>query len=114
MHHYNKLIRDKMPEIAKKQGKQISYRTATTDEEYWYLLKNKLQEEVRELGVDDSTENIADILDVMEAIIAFKKLDPKMLAAFRENRSMELGKFIDKLVLEESDTEIGRDQNQLI
>jgi predicted house-cleaning noncanonical NTP pyrophosphatase (MazG superfamily) len=114
MLHYNKLIRDKMPEIAKKQGKQISYRNATTDEEYWYLLKSKLQEEVRELGNNDSTENIVDILDVMDAIIQFKKLDPKMLAAFRENRAMEFGKFEGKLVLEQSDTEIGHDQSQLI
>jgi predicted house-cleaning noncanonical NTP pyrophosphatase (MazG superfamily) len=114
MHHYNKLIRDKMPEVAKKEGKQISYRNATTDEEYWYLLKNKLQEEVRELGEKDTTENIVDILDVMDAIIEFKKLDPKMLGAFRENRIMELGAFNERLVLEESDQEVGKDQEQLI
>ncbi len=114
MHHYNKLIRDKMPEIAKKQGKNISVRKAQSDEEIWFLLKNKLQEEVTELGQEDTIESITDILDVIDEIIYFKKFDPKMLNAFRDNKLMEKGGFTERLVLEASDTEIGNKQDQLI
>lgn len=114
MLHYNKLIRDKMPEVARKQGKQIKVRNATTDQEYWYLLKNKLQEEVNELGENSDMESIIDIIDVVEAIMKFKKYDRRMLDAVRENKAIEYGKFNDRMVLEESDQEIGHEQSQLI
>ncbi len=114
MLHYNKLIRDKMPEVAKRQGKHISYRKASTDEEYWFLLKNKLQEEVTEFGEKDTMENVADILDVVDAIIEFDKFDKKLLKVHRENRIQEYGRFSERLVLEKSDEEIGHDQSQLI
>ncbi len=114
MLHYNKLVRDKMLEIAKKQGKHISVRNAEADEEYWFLLKNKLQEEVTELGEKDTMDSVADLLDVIDAIIAFKKIDPKMLKVFRENKKAEQGSFVDRVVLEQSDEQIGHDLNQLI
>jgi predicted house-cleaning noncanonical NTP pyrophosphatase (MazG superfamily) len=114
MIHYNKLIRDKVPEVAKKKGMKISYRTADADEEYWFLLKTKLQEEVNEFGERADMESLIDILDVIDAIIDLKKFDRRELGAVRENKAIEYGKFTERLVLEGSDQEIGHDQNQLI
>ncbi|MBX4198552.1 nucleoside triphosphate pyrophosphohydrolase [Candidatus Parcubacteria bacterium] len=114
MLHYNKLIRDKVPQVAKRKGITIKYRTADADEEFWFLLKNKLQEEVTELGSDADMEAIVDIMEVIDTMIEFKKFDRKMLQAVRENKTIEQGKFSNRLVLEESDQEIGHEQSQLV
>jgi predicted house-cleaning noncanonical NTP pyrophosphatase (MazG superfamily) len=114
MEHYNKLIRDNVPQAYKRKGIELRYRKATTDEEYWFLLKQKLQEEVTELGQADTIENLIDIMDVIEAIIDLKKIDRKELGAIRENRSIEYGKFNARLVLESSSDEIPPDENQVI
>jgi predicted house-cleaning noncanonical NTP pyrophosphatase (MazG superfamily) len=111
---YNKLIRDKVPEQARKKGNKISIHQASTDQEYEYLLKTKLQEEITELAEGITPERIIDILDVLDTLIEFKKYDKKELQAIRENIEIEQGKFSKRLVLESSQKEIGHDQNYLI
>jgi len=49
MKTYNKLVRDKIPEIIKAYGRECDTLTASGDEKY-KLLEVKLQEEVGEVG----------------------------------------------------------------
>ena len=64
-----KLIRDRIPEIAKKENRVINYATAENDELYIALLRNKLAEEASEfLGTGDVTK-LADVLTVLKALI---------------------------------------------
>jgi predicted house-cleaning noncanonical NTP pyrophosphatase (MazG superfamily) len=63
-----KLVRDKIPQIIKKQGKNIVFRIAEK-QEYKELLLAKLQEEVNEFVSDQNEEEIADILEVIDALI---------------------------------------------
>jgi predicted house-cleaning noncanonical NTP pyrophosphatase (MazG superfamily) len=114
MIHYNRLIRDNVPEMVKRKGKKIEYHQAAVDEEYWYVLLAKLQEESNEFAKDSSMEQLGDIIDVIDAIIAFKKFDLKELRALRENKNNELGGFEKRWVLEKSEEEIGERQEQPI
>lgn len=96
-----------------KKGTPVKYHVAAADEEYWYLLKQKLQEEVSELnGRNGDAEALIDILDVIDAMITFKNFDRKEIEAVRENKAIEQGKFANRIVLDQSDEEIGRVQSQ--
>ncbi len=48
-----------------KEGKNIIYHTAETDQEYWFKLREKLQEELREFDERGDIESLADIFEVL-------------------------------------------------
>lgn len=102
MTKYNKLVRDKIPEYIKsKGGTPITH--IANDEEYWQKLKEKMREEVEELFVKpDTIEEMADILEVMDAIIDFRKFNKEELQNVKNKKAEERGKFKDKIILEES------------
>ena len=69
-----KLIRDKIPELAKKDGQVLNYATAENEELYIALLKNKFAEEASEfLNTGDVTE-LADVLTVLKALVKAAKV----------------------------------------
>ncbi len=105
--HYNKLIRDNIPDIAESKGKKLVVRRIQTDQEYWAKLKVKFQEEINEFGESQNMDTLVDILEVLDAIIEFKKFDVKELRALKENKRIEFGKFSKRLILEQSDEEMG-------
>mgnify|MGYP001587281688 FL=1 len=98
---YNKLVRDKIPEIIRKKGEECKTRIAE-DKEYWQKLKEKLQEEIEEFQKDESIEEIADILEVLEAIAEYKKFDREEIDRIKTKKSEERGKFKDRIILDES------------
>jgi predicted house-cleaning noncanonical NTP pyrophosphatase (MazG superfamily) len=98
---YNKLVRDKIPEYIKSKGGKPAAHIAD-DVEYWQKLKEKLQEEVNEFMQAESIEEMADILEVIDAICDFKKFDKKELIKVKNKKAIERGKFKDKIILEES------------
>lgn len=101
MMKYNKLIRDKIPEILESKGIKFKIRFAD-DEEYWEKLKEKLMEEVIEFSEDENLEEMADILEVIDAICSYKKFNKKELKVLQKTKSKERGKFNKKIILEES------------
>lgn len=70
MKKFNKLIRDHIPEMIEKSGYKIHI-TVLNDDEYKSALEEKLKEEVHEYIADNSIEELADILEVMDAIVQF-------------------------------------------
>lgn len=98
---YDKLVRDKIPEyIRKKGGTPIVHIADET--EYWEKLKEKLLEETEEFKKDESQEEIADLLEVIDAIIDYKEFDRNKIAQIREKKVEERGKFKNRVILEES------------
>lgn len=98
---YNKLVRDKIPEIIRSRGETPVTHIAD-DEEYWLKLKEKLQEEVNEFLEAESIEEMADILEVIDAILDFKKFDKEELQKVKSDKLNARGGFKNKTILEES------------
>lgn len=64
---YKKLVRDKVPDIIRRQGERPITR-ALNEGEYLEELIRKLREEVAEFEADRSVEELADIKEVTIAI----------------------------------------------
>ncbi len=93
---YNKLVRDKIPQILDKKG--VTYRMRVAgDREYRKELVRKLVEEVREFKKDLSIEELADVLEVIKAI---KNLPEYVnVEAVRKIKNAERGRFKKRLIL---------------
>jgi len=98
---YNKLVRDNIPEIIKQKGGQSKTHIAD-DKEYWEKLKEKLLEEVREFMEAESKEEMADIFEVITAILEYQKIDLKVIIEEQKKKNAERGRFKKRIILEES------------
>ncbi len=98
MTHYNKLIRDKIPDLIKSKGETCKTRIAT-DEEYWDKLKEKLVEEVNELIKDNNIEELADVLEVIDSIKKYKDWHDARIEKIRLEKKINKGGFDDRIIL---------------
>ena len=97
---YNKLVRDKIPEIIKQKG-QIPIIHQADDDEYFEKLKQKLKEEVDEFLKDENKEELADIYEVLQEICEFKGFDKNELEVIRKKKASERGAFKKRIILDE-------------
>jgi len=96
MESYNKLVRDKIPEILDKKGVLYEKKIATL-EEYKAELIKKLVEETQEFSDDKSSEELADVLEVVEAL---KKLSEYAdVEEVRKTKAEERGAFDKRIIL---------------
>ena len=99
---YNKLVRDKIPEIIKSSRLEPVTRVLS-DDEYEVELEKKLQEEVLEyLNSDGNMEEVADILEVLFAIIKNRGYTFDDVMQLRNQKLNARGGFEDKIFLIES------------
>lgn len=96
---YNKLVRDKIPEIINSSGKNCNIRTLS-QEEYISALETKLNEEVAEYQVDKNLEEMADVLEVLQAICVARGYSLEELEQMRAKKADERGGFQDRIFLE--------------
>lgn len=99
---YDKLVRDRIPEIIEADGGRPVIHRAD-DAEYGRRLREKLVEEAQEFAADGDPEEIADVLAVLEAICAFEGIDDDHLADLRREKRERRGGFGDRIVLERVD-----------
>ncbi|MDX1535736.1 MAG: nucleoside triphosphate pyrophosphohydrolase [Candidatus Spechtbacterales bacterium] len=98
---YNKLVRDKIPDYIRGKNGNPVYHIAD-DKEYWEKLKEKLLEEVNEFIDDESEEELADLLEVIDAILKYKGFKKEEIKKIRDSKAKERGVFKDKVILDES------------
>lgn len=97
---YNKLVRDNIPEIIKKNGGEPKTRILG-NEEYKKMLDEKLLEEVNEYLKDNNIEEIADIYEVIKAILKYKKSTFEDVEKTALEKKIKRGAFEEKIFLEE-------------
>lgn len=95
---YNKLVRDRIPEIIKKQGTECEIEIAPKDKKY-ELLEEKLKEEVNEFFEDKNLEELADIMEVLFGLADSLGYDEAELLNARNNKRDERGGFKEGIVL---------------
>lgn len=98
---YNKLVRDKIVDSIEAKGERASYHVAT-DAEYAEKLKEKLQEEVTEFLESDSKEEMADVFEVITAILAERKWTLEEIIEVQRRKRTERGGFEKRIILEEA------------
>jgi len=94
---YNKLVRDKIPQIISDQGKKCKVYVAVSDD-YRQRLKDKLTEEVEEFLQDPCVEELADIQEVLLSIAEVNKWD---LEGTRVAKNLTRGGFWRRYILQE-------------
>ena len=97
---YHKLVRDRIPEIIEADGKTCVCETLS-DEEYIRLLDQKLNEELAEYQESKSLEELADLLEVMQAVVRARGWTLDELEQVRADKSSERGGFTKKILLKE-------------
>ncbi len=99
---FNKLVRDKIPEIIEKDGRTCKTHILT-DEEYIVALEEKLNEEVAEYQKDKNLEEMADVLEVLQAICLARGYSLDELEDLRKKKTNSRGGFSKKIFLESTD-----------
>lgn len=95
---YNKLVRDRIPEIIEAQGEKPNIRTLE-QVEYLHQLEAKLDEEVGEYHRDKTTEELADILEVVFALAEANGVARQELMNVYQKKHDARGGFRDRVFL---------------
>lgn len=101
---WNKLVRDRIPNIIEDSGKTAVIRKLNTVE-YVEALKNKLSEEVQELTAATGSDIVSEVADVLEVLSAYCEvcgIDATEIERVRLDKSATRGKFVDRIFLIET------------
>ena len=98
--HYNKLVRDRIPEIIEADGKTCVWEILS-DEDYLHLLDEKLHEEYQQ---SKSLEELADLLEVLGAVVTARGYTWNQLTALRKEKRERRGGFEKRILLKEVQT----------
>lgn len=95
---YNKLVRDRIPEIIEASGKTCL--TAVLSEEaYLHMLDLKLNEELAEYQESKSVEELADLVEVIAAAAKARGYSWDRLMKVRNEKLQQRGGFDQKILL---------------
>jgi len=97
---YNKLVRDRIPDIIMQSGKRPAY-SFLSDEEYLAKLDEKLNEELAEYQESKSMEELADLLEVIRAVAVARGSSIEEVEAIRQDKAAKRGGFEKKILLSE-------------
>ena len=97
---YNKLVRDRIPEIIEASGK-ICKTAILDDAEYLRMLDAKLDEELAEYHKDQNIEELADLLEVVYAAAIARGCTVGELEQVRKQKVQKRGAFQSRILLVE-------------
>lgn len=105
---FNKLVRDRIPEIIEKENREYGTRVLS-DAEYEKALREKVKEEateVAEASLEDLTKEIADLLEVAQALMKFHRIEMDAVVAKQTERRKSRGAFDKRVMLLWTDIEM--------
>ena len=98
MKHYNKLVRDGIPDLITRDGHTPSY-AVLSPERYPEYLEDKLQEELSEYRSTRDHVELMDIVEVIQAIVEYKGGTWEAFERARNERRRERGGFTGRVWL---------------
>ena len=96
---YNKLIRDKIPEIIENAGKEYEIHRAD-EQEYIEKLLLKVEEELAEFKEEPSIAEMADLFEVLDSVINYYDFDKQKIKNYQKKKRKERGGFEKQLILD--------------
>lgn len=97
---YYKLVRDRIPEIIESDGKTCVTKILS-DGQYLEMLDMKMNEELAEYQASKSLEELADLLEVMRAVVNARGWTLEELERVRADKTAKRGGFEKKILLKE-------------
>lgn len=97
---YQKLVRDRIPEIIETDGKAC-VTEILPDERYLEMLDAKLTEELSEYQESKSLEELADLLEVIRAVVKARGWTWEQLEQVRADKAAKRGGFEKRILLKE-------------
>ena len=97
---YNKLVRDRIPEIIEAGG-SACVTEILSDEEYLKMVDAKLDEELAEYHQDQNLEELADLTEVIHAAVIARGYTLEDLEQVRSEKAAKRGGFEKKILLKE-------------
>ena len=95
---YNKLVRDKIPEIIEADGKTCEIEILS-DGKYLEMIDAKLDEELAEYHKDQNLEELADLLEVIQAAAIARGYSVEELETLRAKKAEKRGGFQERILL---------------
>lgn len=92
MDNFNKLVIDRIPEIIKGSGKECIV-TVLENHDYLKSLNNKLKEELDEYYTDSDITELADLIEVIYAILKYKGISIEEFEKIRLDKKTKRGGF---------------------
>ena len=94
-----KLVRDYIPEIIMKSGRECEYFRIESKDQHMAFLKEKMIEELNEFMADPCEEEAADMLEVFLSMLKIKDIDLEEVEDYAFTKRLERGGFGDGFVL---------------
>ena len=98
MKRYDKLVRDRIPQIIRDGGRDCRTRTLAQDE-YVTRLHDKLREELDEYLASGEMEELADLCEVIRAVAAVRGSSMEDIVALRARKAQQRGGFDARTLL---------------
>lgn len=97
---YNKLVRDKIPEIIEASGRKC-ITEVLLDKEYLQMIDAKLDEELDEYHKGPNIEELADLVEVIYAAAVARGYTIEQLEQARKEKAADRGGFEKRILLKE-------------
>lgn len=95
-----KLVRDLIPHVIPSDKLSLYNFSIANEHEYSCYLEDKLLEEVNEYIEDKNEEELADILEVIDAIIVNKGFNKERILLIKEYKKIKRGGFEKRIIME--------------
>ncbi len=95
---YDKLVRDRIPEIIENSNKRCETEILS-DDKYLEMIDKKLDEELAEYHKDKNIEELADLLEVIYAATKARGYSIEELEKIRAKKAEKRGGFDKKILL---------------